>query len=90
MLASSAVTQGDTRRDSSWSPGRTEWHQPRGGAPSPISAAGRSAWLGRLPPPAHVPEKGSFLAPGLFSLPGGSSRDKVGKKAAKGDRKILK
>lgn len=35
-------------------------------------------------------EKGSFLAPGLFSLPGGSSGDRAGKKADKGDRETWK
>ena len=83
---------GRHRRDSSWVtwPHRPPPLRPRGGVPSPTSAAGRrSARLGRLLSPAHVPQEGSFLGPGLFSLPGGSSRDRVGKKAAKGDRKII-
>lgn len=59
------------------------------GHPPPPQLLGREAGL-RLLAPTHVPEKGSFLAPGLFSLPGGSSGDRAGKKAAKGDRETWK
>lgn len=62
------------------------------GSPGPLphlSCQEKERWAQApacLPSPAHVPEKGSFLAPGLFSLPGGSSGDRAGKKAAQGDR----
>lgn len=63
------------------------------GHPPPLRLLGEEVLgSGACPPvfPAHVPEKGSFLAPGLFSLPGGSSGDRARKKAAKGDREIWK
>lgn len=59
------------------------------GHPPPPQLLGREAELS-LPTPTHVPEKGSFLAPGLFSLPGGSLGDREGKKAAKWDRETWK
>lgn len=59
------------------------------GHPPPPQLLGREAGLS-LSASTHVPEKGSFLAPGLFSLPGGSSGDRAGKKAAKGDRETWK
>ena len=83
----SAVTQWHASRDSGWVPWphRPPPLLPRWGAPSSTLAAGaRSAWPRHLPAGlpslAHVPEKVSFLAPGLFSLPGGSSGDRVRRK----------
>lgn len=64
------------------------YNKPEGYPPPPRLLVGEA---GLSPPaPTHVPEKGSFLAPGLFSLPGGSSGDRAGKKAAKGDRETWK